>query len=189
MSRIFIRTAIVFLLVAILGQMVWSFRLPAAPEMPASLRTPPEAPLISIAEVNAIEVARVFGRAPACADVSPAFIMQVAIEARGSGMNPRVLAALIAVESGCNQWAVSRSGAIGYTQVMPRIWKDRYDVGGRYNLLNGPDNLHVGASIAEDQIRQHGLENGLQRYNGLGVGCDTCDGGYAQHVLSLAGKL
>jgi hypothetical protein len=37
-------------------------------------------------------------------------------------------------------------------------------------------------------IRTHGLQRGVQLYNGAGVGCDSCDAGYSARVIALAGK-
>jgi soluble lytic murein transglycosylase-like protein len=158
-----------------------------APRLPDWLR--PRTVVVSTAVQDAeIEVARVFGRIPACAESPDPLIRDVAEAAITHQVDPRVYASLVGTESGCSQFAVSSRGAIGYSQIMPRIWKDRYDITGRYNLFNQQDNLDIGASIVGDQIHAHGLADGLRRYNGLGVGCDTCDGGYADRIMALAGR-
>jgi len=135
-----------------------------------------------------ISVALVFGKNPACASADPALVTAVAEEASKAGLSPRILAATVSVESGCNQWAVSRSGAIGYTQVVPRVWKGSYDLAGEYNLFNARDNLRVGASILADNIRRYGVAGGIRRYNGTGTGCDACDAGYVDKIESAAGQ-
>lgn len=135
-----------------------------------------------------LEVALVFGRAKGCENADPELINLVAKEAVNAGLRPKILAATIAVESQCTQYAISSRGAIGFTQVMPRVWRTRFDFADEYNLLNARDNIHVGATIMAGLIREYGLVNGVQRYNGLGVGCDTCDAGYSSHVLALVGK-
>lgn len=133
-------------------------------------------------------VALVFGRSVGCTNADPRLINLVAREALAQHMPPKILAATIAVESQCTPMAVSSRGALGLTQVMPKIWNAKFNFAETYNLLNEKDNVHVGAVIMAGLIRDHGLLNGVQRYNGLGVGCDTCDGGYGARVIALAGK-
>jgi soluble lytic murein transglycosylase-like protein len=142
----------------------------------------------SVMRTAPLDVALVFGRAPGCSDAGPEVINAVAFAAVKAGIEPKVFAALVAVESGCNQYAISPRGAIGYTQVMPRVWKESYDFADRYNLLNQQDNLHVGATIAADLIYKHGVYEGLHRYNGLGDGCSTCDAGYTGKIIALSGR-
>ena len=134
-----------------------------------------------------IEVARVFKRSQRCAEADPEFIDLVAQEALRAGIDPRIVAATVVVESGCNQYAISRRGAIGYMQVMPRVWKDRYDIAGEYNLFNDRDNLRVGATILSQLVQTYGVWEGVRRYQGLGQDCRTCDMGYTTKILALAG--
>lgn len=133
-----------------------------------------------------IEVARVFRRSQRCAEADPEFIDLVAGEALRAGIDPRMLAATVVVESGCNQYAISRRGAVGYMQVMPRVWKDRYDIAGQYNLFNDRDNLRVGAAILSELVQTYGAWEGVRRYQGIGQGCPTCDMGYTTKILALA---
>lgn len=134
-----------------------------------------------------LDVARVFGRSSGCAEASPTLITAVADEALRAGLDPRLLAATVAVESGCDPLAVSRRGAIGLTQVMPKLWKDKYDFT-VINLFNTHDSLHTGAAILGGLVKQYGVIEGVKRYQGIGVGCDTCDDGYVPKILSLAGR-
>lgn len=130
-------------------------------------------------------VAKVFGRFPACADSDKDFIDVVANIAASHGVDASLFASTIATESGCNPYAVSGRGAIGYTQVMVSVWKNKYDFS-KVNLFNPADNLRVGAEIMGDLIQQHGMHDGVTRYQGLGVGCPSCDDGYTAKVLALA---
>ena len=100
----------------------------------------------------------------------------------------RVLAATVAVESGCNQYATSTRGSIGLLQITPRTWRATYDFDHTYNLLNAGDNLRVGSMILSGFIKQYGLVSGLRHYNGMGVGCDTCDAGYTEKITALAAR-
>jgi len=133
-----------------------------------------------------IEVARVFRRSQRCAEADPEFIDLVAREALRAGIDPRMVAATVVVESGCNQYAISSRGAVGYMQVVPRVWKDRYDIAGQYNLFNDRDNLRVGAAILSELVQTYGVREGVRRYQGIGQDCPTCDRGYTTKILTLA---
>jgi hypothetical protein len=132
-----------------------------------------------------LEVALVFGRSQGCRNADPALINIVASEAVAAGVPPKILAAVIAVESQCSSIAVSSKCAIGLCQVMPRVWNSQFDFT-KVNLFNPRENIHVGASILSPLIRDYGLVRGIQLYNGAGVGCKSCDSGYASKVLALA---
>jgi len=134
-----------------------------------------------------VDVAMVFGRADGCASAGLPLVTLVASEALGAGVPPRVLAATLATESKCDRLAVSRAGALGYMQVVARTWDQDFDFGNKYNLLNERDNVHVGATILARLIKDHGLNEGLHRYNGTGTGCPNCDGQYVQKILRLSG--
>jgi hypothetical protein len=177
-----------FPLTLTVGDTLYEYKLPAAVRLsrPAEVLPPPPAS-ITKQYAAALDVARVFGRSPGCTDASPELITAVATEAIQMKLEPRILAATIAVESACNQYAVSNRGAIGLMQVVARTWKDTYDFSKDFNLLNRSDNLHVGASILAGLIKQYGQVNGLRRFNGLGDGCATCDAAYPSKITVLAG--
>lgn len=156
----------------------------ATPSITAAVPVP--APQFTKQYIAALEVARVFGRSTGCSEADPKLIDAVASEAVKADISPRVLAATVAIESACNQYATSPKGAIGLLQVTPKTWKGTYDLEKQYNLLNQSDNLHVGTLILAGYIKQYGVPNGLHHYNGMGQGCDTCDSGYADKILALA---
>jgi Transglycosylase SLT domain len=132
-----------------------------------------------------IEVAKVFGRAPGCENTDPDFIEDVNLAAARVGLDAKVAAATVAVESGCNPFAVSNRGAVGLMQIRVIAWKDKYDFSGRINLLNRKDNLQVGTEILAGLVKQFGLAEGVKRYQGLGPGGDEF---YVSKILKLAGK-
>jgi hypothetical protein len=142
----------------------------------------------SIFRTAPLEVAKVFGRTPGCADADADMIEATARAAIKAGLDPAIAAATVGVESGCNAFAVSSKGAIGYFQVMPRIWKDRFDFAGTVNLFNRDDNMRTGAKIEADLIAQYGIEGGLRHYNGMGTGSPEYDAGYTNKILALAGR-
>lgn len=133
------------------------------------------------------EVAKVFGRDSGCKDADPTLGRLVAEASIDEAVDPRIVAAVISIESKCSQFAVSSRGAIGLMQVMAKTWSAKYDFGGRVNLLNPKDNISIGAKILSSAMKQYGPQKGIQAYNGLGVGCSTCDGDYSDKVLKLAG--
>lgn len=77
-----------------------------------------------------------------------------------SGLSPRLLAAVVFVESSCRPDAVSGRDSIGLMQVNPKIWGHRKD------LKDPEKNMKLGASILASYIRQFGIIEGLHHYNG-----------------------
>ena len=94
------------------------------------------------------------------------------------GVSPRVLSALVFVESSCNPNAVSGRKSVGLTQVNPLVWNYT-----RAELREPERNLRIGATILSAYVRKFGLVGGLHHYNGLGN--PTND--YADKVLTAAG--
>lgn len=132
------------------------------------------------------QAARVYGRA-GCGDQKLAEM--TARYSIRTGLPPQLIAAMAASESSCNAMAISNRGAIGLTQVVPKIWSKQFDFT-KINLLNPEDNMQVGTTILSGLVRDHGLKNGLARYYGTGEdGIGLGGAGYADKVLQLAGKL
>jgi hypothetical protein len=100
---------------------------------------------------------------------------QVAVE---TGISPRVLAALVYVESSCNPNAVSGKRSVGLTQINPLVWNYSRD-----ELRDPERNLRIGATILSAYVRRFGLVGGLHHYNGLG----NISNSYADKVLTAAG--
>jgi soluble lytic murein transglycosylase-like protein len=151
-------------------------------------RAPALAFVYSAYRTAPLTVAKVFGRSQGCFDADPELIEATASAAIQAGLDPAIAAATVAVESGCNQFAISSRGAIGLTQVMPRIWKDHFDFAGDVNLFNRDANLRTGTKIEAGLIQEYGISDGVWRYQGIGVDCSTCDSGYTSKILTLAGR-
>jgi Transglycosylase SLT domain len=131
------------------------------------------------------QAAKVYGKA-GCGDQR--LTEMTAKHALATGLPPSIVAAMVATESTCNSLAVSNRGAVGLTQVVPKVWGKQYDFS-KINLLNPDDNLTVGTAIASSLVSQYGLLNGLRHYYGTGDSGIYLDGsGYAERVLALAGK-
>ena len=100
-----------------------------------------------------------------------------------AGLDPMLLIAVMAIESGFNPIAESPMGAQGLMQVIPRFHQDKLDaMPGNNNLLDPMVNIQVGALVLNEYIRRTGsLEAGLQLYAGA-VSDD--EGVYAAKVLA-----
>jgi hypothetical protein len=99
------------------------------------------------------------------------------------GLEPTLLLAIMAIESGFNPFAQSPVGAQGLMQVMTRIHDDKYEAfGGNHAAFDPVTNLRVGVLVLKECIsRAGGLEQGLRFYVGAANLAD--DGGYAGKVL------
>lgn len=101
-------------------------------------------------------------------------------ESLRAGLEPRLVLAIIDVESAFRKYAVSTAGARGYMQVMP-FWVKEIGIPGQ-NLFHPRTNLRYGCVILRHYLVIEGgnLYNALARYNGsLGKG------GYPERVLDV----
>jgi len=99
------------------------------------------------------------------------------------GLEPTLLLAIMAIESGFNPFAQSPVGAQGLMQVMTRIHDEKYEAfGGTHAAFDPITNLRVGVLVLKECISRAGsLEQGLRFYVGAANLPD--DGGYAGKVL------
>ncbi len=94
------------------------------------------------------------------------FLSTVHYEATRAGLDPQLVLGLIEVESGFRKYAVSKSGARGYMQVMP-FWTK--SIGTRnQNLFHLRTNLRYGCTILRYYLdmEKGDLYRALGRYNG-----------------------
>jgi soluble lytic murein transglycosylase-like protein len=132
------------------------------------------------------EASKVYGKA-GCGD--QALAEMTARHAIDTGLPPQLIAAMAVIESYCNPQAISNRGAVGLTQVVPKIWGKQFDFS-KINLFNTEDNMTVGTSILSKLVKEHGIRNGLARYYGTGADDIGLGGaGYANKILQLTGKL
>ncbi|HMM54556.1 MAG TPA: transglycosylase SLT domain-containing protein [Candidatus Desulfobacillus sp.] len=98
-------------------------------------------------------------------------------------VDPMLIVAVMAVESGFNPIAESPMGAQGLMQVIPRFHQDKLEaVGENGSLLDPVANIRVGTLVLKEYIRRAGsLEAGLQQYAGA---ANDDSGGYAAKVLA-----
>ncbi len=104
-------------------------------------------------------------------------------------LDPTLILAVMAVESGFNPFAQSAVGAQGLMQVMTKIHSDKYDYfGGKFAAFDPLSNLRVGAKVLQDCIKQAGsIEGGLRFY--VGAAHIEDDGGYVAKVLAEYARL
>jgi hypothetical protein len=103
---------------------------------------------------------------------------------RRAGLDPTLILAIMAVESGFNPFAQSPVGAQGLMQVMTRVHDDKYEVfGGNHAAFDPISNLRVGVQVLRDCIARAGsVPEGLRHY--VGSAMQDNDGGYAGRVMT-----
>ncbi|AOJ67986.1 MULTISPECIES: lytic transglycosylase domain-containing protein [Burkholderia] len=107
---------------------------------------------------------------------------------RDVGLDPLLILAVMAIESGFNPYAESGVGAQGLMQVMSKVHSDKFEYfGGTDAALQPLVNIQVGALVLKDCIARGGsLAGGLRLY----VGATTPDdGGYGAKVVGERDRL
>jgi soluble lytic murein transglycosylase-like protein len=99
-------------------------------------------------------------------------------------LDPTLILAVMAVESGFNPFAQSPVGAQGLMQVMTKVHAEKYGLfGGKFAAFDPVSNLRVGVKVLQDCITRGGsVEGGLRLY--VGAGPESEDGGYVEKVLA-----
>jgi hypothetical protein len=104
-------------------------------------------------------------------------------------LDPTLILAVVAVESGFNPFAQSPVGAQGLMQVMTGVHSDKYEIfGGKLAAFDPVTNLRVGVKVLQECIQRAGsLQGGLKFYVGAAQLPD--DGGYADKVMAEHARL
>ena len=104
-------------------------------------------------------------------------------------LDPTLILAVMAIESGFNPFAQSAVGAQGLMQVMTKIHTDKYqNFGGHFAAFDPVSNLRVGVKVLQDCIARAGsIEGGLRYY--VGAANLPSDGGYASKVMAEHARL
>lgn len=104
-------------------------------------------------------------------------------------LDPTLILAIMAIESGFNPFAQSPVGAQGLMQVMTKIHHDKYEnFGGKLAAFDPVTNLRVGVKVLQECIARAGsLEAGLKFY--VGAANLESDGGYTAKVMAEHGRL
>lgn len=107
-----------------------------------------------------------------------------------SKLDPTLILAVMAVESGFNPFAQSPMGAQGLMQVMTQVHSDKYEsFGGKLAAFDPLTNLRVGARVLQECIGRAGsVEGGLRSYVGSSSSEDE-ENGYANKVIAEQNRL
>ena len=104
-------------------------------------------------------------------------------------LDPTLILAIMAIESGFNPFAQSPVGAQGLMQVMTKVHHDKYaNAGGKLAAFDPVTNLRVGVKVLQECISRAGsIEGGLKYY--VGAANLESDGGYAGKVMAERARL
>jgi hypothetical protein len=99
-------------------------------------------------------------------------------------LDPTLILAIMAIESGFNPFAQSAVGAQGLMQVMTKVHTDKFaGFGGKLAAFDPVANLRVGVKVLQECIQRAGsIERGLRAY--VGATSLEDDGGYTAKVLA-----
>ncbi len=117
-------------------------------------------------------------------DAANMLVSTAYLTAREIKLDPLLILAVMAIESGFNPFAESPVGAQGLMQVMSKVHHDKFqDMGGTQAALNPVANIRVGSLILKDYVTRGGsVEAGLKSY--VGAGAFEHDDGYGSKVLA-----
>ncbi|MBY0238860.1 MAG: lytic transglycosylase domain-containing protein [Burkholderiaceae bacterium] len=122
-------------------------------------------------------------------DATNMLVSTAYLTAREIKLDPLLILAVMAIESGLNPFAESPMGAQGLMQVMSKVHHDKFqDMGGVQAALNPVANIRVGSLILKDYVTRGGsVEAGLKSY--VGAAAFESDDGYGFKVLAEYKKL
>ncbi|HSH90156.1 MAG TPA: lytic transglycosylase domain-containing protein [Ramlibacter sp.] len=118
-----------------------------------------------------------------------ALVMEAYDIGEKSKLDPTLILAIMAIESGFNPFAQSPVGAQGLMQVMTGVHKDKYEnFGGKLAAFDPVTNLRVGVKVLQECISRAGsIQAGLKFY--VGAANMEDDGGYAGKVMAEHARL
>jgi soluble lytic murein transglycosylase-like protein len=122
-------------------------------------------------------------------DAANLLVSTAYVTAKDIKLDPLLILAVMAIESGLNPFAESPVGAKGLMQVMADIHHAKFQaMGGPQTALNPVANIRVGSAILKDYVTRGGsVEAGLKTY--VGAGAFDTDAGYGSRVLAEYKKL
>ncbi|TWI70187.1 soluble lytic murein transglycosylase-like protein [Pseudoduganella lurida] len=117
-------------------------------------------------------------------DATNMLVSTAYMTAREIKIDPLLILAVMAIESGLNPFAESPMGAQGLMQVMSKVHHDKFqEMGGVQAALNPVANIRVGSLILKDYVTRGGsVEAGLKTY--VGAAAFETDDGYGSRVLA-----
>ncbi len=169
--------------------------------------TAPSAPLQVVVVASAVEVAApptlVKAKAPVAiqkqqrwvtswlskkyrvaGDAAHMLVSTAYLTANEMKLDPLLILAVMAIESGLNPFAESQAGAQGLMQVMSKVHHEKFQkLGGVRAALDPVANIRVGSQILKDYVTRGGsVEAGLKTY--VGAAAFKTDSGYGSKVLA-----
>lgn len=122
-------------------------------------------------------------------DAANMLVSTAYLTAREIKLDPLLILAVMAIESGLNPFAESPVGAQGLMQVMSKVHHDKFqEMGGLQAALNPVANIRVGSLILKDYVTRGGsVEAGLKSY--VGAAAFEHDDGYGSRVLAEYNRL
>lgn len=117
-------------------------------------------------------------------DAANMLVSTAYITAHDIKLDPLLILAVMAIESGLNPFAESPVGAQGLMQVMAKVHHAKFQkMGGVQAALNPVANIRVGALILKDYVTRGGsVEAGLKTY--VGAAAFDSDAGYGSKVMA-----
>lgn len=134
-------------------------------------------------------LARFIARRYRVADEAASLFVRTAfLSGREHGIDPLLILAVTAIESGFNPVAESSMGAMGLMQVIPRFHPEKLaGHGGEQALLDPEVNIRVGTRVLREYLGRFGqLEPALQKYAGA---LDEPTARYSGKVLAEKARL
>lgn len=118
------------------------------------------------------------------ADATHMLVSEAYKNAEKLQLDPLLILAVAAIESGFNPFAESAGGAQGLMQVMSKVHREKFrEHGGPHAALDPVANIRVGSAILKDYVNRGGsVEAGLKRY--VGAAAFATDSGYGARVLA-----
>lgn len=122
-------------------------------------------------------------------DATNMLVSTAYLTAREIKLDPLLILAVMAIESGLNPFAESPMGAQGLMQVMSKVHHEKFqEMGGLQAALNPVANIRVGSLILKDYVTRGGsVEAGLKSY--VGAAAFAHDDGYGARVLAEYSRL
>jgi soluble lytic murein transglycosylase-like protein len=117
-------------------------------------------------------------------DAANMLVSTAYLTAREIKLDPLLILAVMAIESGLNPFAESPVGAQGLMQVMSKVHHEKFqEMGGTQAALNPVANIRVGAQILKEYVNRGGsVEAGLKTY--VGAAAFDTDSGYGSRVMA-----
>lgn len=117
-------------------------------------------------------------------DAANMLVSAAYVTAKEVKLDPLLILAVMAIESGLNPFAESPVGAQGLMQVMSKLHHEKFqEMGGVKAALNPEANIKVGSLILKDYVSRGGsIEAGLKMY--VGAAAFDTDFGYGSRVLA-----